>query len=924
MPPFTASQMISPATFPPSRRRPQTSWVLVGVLLVSGPVAAQEARQSRPAPPARAIERTGPIEIDGRLDEDAWSHAPAATGFVQREPVEGAPAEERTEVRILFDEGAVYVGARMYDPEPETIAAQLVRRDEEGQYDYLEVAFDPNLDRRTGYLFRVSAANVQRDEYLFDDSELDDAWDAVWTSAVQHDSLGWTAELRIPLSQMRYEASAVEQSWGVNFVRRRVRSNERTHFALISRTQQGVVSQFARLDGVRINRATQLLEFLPYALSRAYTAPSVSGDPFFDGSDLDSRAGLDFRYGLGAQFTLDATINPDFGQVEADPAVINLTAFETRFEERRPFFVEDAQVFDFRLSAGQNLYYSRRIGRQPHGRPPSNAEFADIPDAATILAAVKVTGRTTGGLSAGGLVALTKEETGLASPGGTGATESFRVEPRTGFGVFRLQQDFNDGTSTIGAIATVLTRALPSDGSFAFLPRSTFSAGIDYEHQWGDRTWAVFGYVSASHVRGDSTAMIRIQRSSNHFFQRPDARRLAVDSTATSLTGVDWRFTFARRRGEHWTGSVWLAQTTPEFEINDLGFSRRQEALDGGARLRYQEIRPGPLLRGYSVTFSTFHNFSHDVLDDAWSFDSWQRGHVSGTFGLNAQVQLLNYWEVNGSFSLRPRRMDRTSTRGGPLILSPLSQSVTIEVQTDRRKRFNVRPSVEYDWTQLDAGSRVDLGLEMEFRPSPQVELQIEPQFSRSRVGAQYVAAAEVLPYQPTFGVRYLFGDLDRREVSLETRFNVVFSPTMSLQFFAQPLLSSGDYVGYKQLAASETFDFDVFEEGSYQAVGLFDVCVNGRTCVDLTDTRHIDFDGDGTVDYSFDDQDFNVRSLIGNLVFRWEYRPGSTVFLVWQRRQADRASLGTFDLGRDVDALVTAPAENAFMIKVNYWFALR
>ncbi len=871
----------------PSMRSAGPLWALAaasGVLLPSGQVVAQVPERDTTGTTIRSVRaaaRSGAIDIDGRLNESAWMLAPAATGFVQQEPVEGAPAEEETEVRVLFDEAAMYVAARMYDSEPTSIADQLVRRDTHGQYDRFEVAFDPNRDRRTAYLFSVSAANVQADVYFFDDSEADPAWDAVWMSAVQRDSLGWTAELRIPLSQMRYQASGDRQRWGVNFFRRRIRTEEHTHFALVSQLQAGTVSQFGDLEGVQISRATRLVEFRPYALGSSYTAPSEHGDPFFDGSDTDSRAGMDFRYGLGAQFTLDATFNPDFGQVEADPAVINLTAFETRFDERRPFFVEDAQIFDFSLSAGQDLYYSRRIGGRPHGRPPSAAEFADVPDDATILGAAKVTGRTTGGLSAGVLTALTREETGLASFAETRPIESFRVEPRTGFGVARLQQDFNGGASTIGGIATVVRRDLPGDGSFDFLPRTALSAAVDFEHQWGDRTWAVFGYASASHVRGDSTAMMRIQRSSNHFFQRPDARRLEVDPSATSLSGVDWRITLARRRGEHWTGSVWLAETTPGFEINDLGFSRRQEALDGGARVQYQEIRPGPLLRNYSATFSTHQNFSHDVLEDPWSFDSWQRGHVSGQFSLQGAFELLNYWEIEADVSLRPQMMDRTATRGGPLMLSPRSQTVELGFQTDRRKRFNLGPSIDYQWWQLDAGWGVELGLEMEFRPSPLVELAVEPQYSRGRTAAQYVATTSAQPYQPTFGSRYLFGDIERQELSLETRLDVAFSPTMTLQLFAQPLLSSGDYLSYRQLVTPERFDFDVFEEGPYELVGQDDMCRNARTCVDADGGRYFDFDADGSVDYALEDRSFNVRSLVGNV-------------------------------------------ENVFMVKVSYWFALR
>jgi hypothetical protein len=891
---------------------------------LSGQGGTEANGASRPVPVARAVLLTSGIDIDGQLTEQAWADAPTTSGFVQREPVEGDRAEEPTEVWVLFDDAAVYVGARMYDSNPDGIAKQLVRRDGFGQFDFFEVSFDPNRDRRTGYVFRVSAANVQRDQYMFDDSEDDEAWDAVWQSAVHLDSLGWSVEMRIPLSQMRYEASDEAQTWGVNFGRRRLQSNEESEFALVSRTQQGVVSQFGALEGMQIPRASRLLEFRPYALARAFTAPSAEGDPFFDGSQTNARVGLDLTYGLGAQFTLDATFNPDFGQVESDPAVINLTAFETRFDERRPFFVEDAQIFDFSLSAGQDLYYSRRIGRPPQGRAPSEATYVDVPLNSTIMGAAKVTGRTTGGSSFGGLVAVTQEEHGRAVITDVNDPQVFTVEPRTYFGVARAQQDFNEGTSTIGGIVTGLYRALPSDGSFDFLARSSFSAGLDFEYQWGDRTWAVFGYGSIANVRGDSTAMIRIQSSSNHRRQRPDARWVEFDSSATSLTGVDWRLTFAKQRGTHWTGAVWLAQTAPGFEINDFGFSRRQEALDGGARLEYQEIQPGSLFRSYSLSFFTFNNWSHDVLADVWSTSSWQRGHVSGSFNLSADFEFLNYWELEAGASLRPWLRDRTSTRGGPLMLSPLSNEVNLELQTDRRYWLNVGPAIEYAWQQENGGEQLAIGLDMELRPSSNLELEISPEFSWSRDAAQYVRSTDVLPYEPTYGSRYIFGEIEQRELSMEIRMDLIFSPTMSLQLFMQPLISSGEYLTYRQLVAAETFDFDVFEEGTHSDAGGMDVCVGGRTCVDSDGTRYIDFEGNGQVDYDFTDQNFNVRSLIGNLVFRWEYRPGSTIFVVWQRLHFNEIPDGQFQFGRDLSALLKSPAENAFMIKVNYWLAIR
>ncbi len=890
------------------------------MVLGSGGAVAQ--RGSAPEPPrtVRALVVSSPIDIDGRLDEPVWATAPAATGFVQREPVEGAPAEHDTDVRILFDAGAIYIGVRLHDPEPHTIARQLVRRDQWGQYDYFEVGLDPNRDRRTGYLFRVSAANVQRDEYLYDDNEEDEAWDATWSSAVQIDGEGWTAELRIPLSQLRYEASADEQTWGVNFARYRLRSNETSMFSLISRLQEGIVSQFVPLEGIQLASASRRIEMRPYVLSQAWVGPAEIGNPFTDGSDVSARTGIDIRYGLGAQFTLDATINPDFGQVEADPAVINLTAFEQFFEERRPFFVEDARVFDFSLSGRTNrLFYSRRIGRTPHSDAPDGADFADVPDAASILGAAKLTGRTAGGLSVGALVALTDREKGRAYFADVDEIRSFRAEPRSEFGVFRLQQDFNDGASTIGGIATLMHRDLPGDRSFDFLPSNAISAGLDWEHQWGDRTWAFFGYLSGSHVRGDSVAMIRLQRASNHFFQRPDSRWLEMDSSATSLTGIDWRMTFERRRGD-WTGSIWAAQVTSGYEVNDAGFSTRQEVLDGGFRIGYLNIEPGPLFRSYSARFWTFHNWSHDALRDPWSTSAWGRAHMSGSFNLNLEAELLNNWEVEASVNARPETMDRTATRGGPLMLAPRSVQAELGFQTDRRHKLSIGPSVMIERRALDAGSELQLSAEIELRPSSNVEIEVEPEWSRGSTGAQYIGTTRALPFSPTFGARYVFARLERRELGLETRVNVAFSPHLSLQIFAQPLLSSGDYTDYLQLLAPETFSFDTFADGSFAG----GACAGGRTCVDGEGRRLIDFDGDGQADFSFRDRDFNVRSLIGNAVLRWEYRPGSTLFLVWQRRQEDELrGTGNFRFRRDADALFAAPAENIFMIKLNYWLSL-
>ena len=900
--------------------------VAAALFLVAGATSAQVPEQGVESPSVEAAQadaasaelsaaavrvldadrEVSSIEIDGVIDEAEWQDARVLSGFIQMEPVEGDPAEHDTEVRVLFGDGAVWIAARMWDPEPLSIATQLTRRDEFfGPFDVFSVGLDPNLDGLTGYAFSVSAANVQSDQYLYEDDRRDNAWDAVWSSAVAIDELGWTAELRIPLSQIRYEASEELQTWGVTFSRMRTSSNERTSLPLVSRLRSGTVSQMGRMENILVARSARRLEALPYVVSSLHRGPSEPGDPFFDGSDASGRVGLDLSYGLGASFTLDATINPDFGQVEADPAVINLSAFETFFQERRPFFVEDARVFDFSLSGGRNqLFYSRRVGRAPHGRSPSDAAFSHIPENATIQGAAKLSGRTAGGISVGALFAMTGNERGEALYE-DGSRGDFLVEPRSQYGTVSVSRDFRGGASQIGVLGTGMRRELPGDSSFDWLPSSAFSGGVRFNHQWNDRDWAVFGYFSGSQVRGSEEAITRIQRSSIHYYQRPDATRLSPDPTATSISGRDWRLTIAKQNGEHWTGSVWAAEVSKGFEVNDIGFSTRSEVIDGGAAINYREIRPGRFLRSYNFGLRTFHNWSHEALDDMWSIGSWHDARTNGSYNASANVELLNYWRLNTQFQYRPQQMSRRQTRGGPMMVRPAGNSVNFNINSDGRKAvaFGMGLNVSDDWRGEGGAKRFFSWINI--RPSDNVSIQLGPNYSTSRSGDQYVTATSTLPYDPTYGTRYIFADLEQREWAMETRLDWTFSPTLTLQLFAQPLIASGDYVLYKQLGAAETYDF----------IDLDPTFVDG--------SQEVDFDADGSVDYSFTDRDFNVRSLIGNAVLRWEYRPGSTLFLVWQRSQAGRAAVGDFDFGRDLGALFDAPADNRFIVKVNYWLGL-
>lgn len=898
--------------------------VVAGVALLSArPGVAQQApAPAREAPVLQVHRGTSPIRIDGRLAEDVWTAAPAATGFVQGEPIEGAPARHRTEVRVVYDEEALYVGARMYDDSPDAIARQLVRRDETGQFDYFELSLDPDLDLRTGYVFQISAAGVQGDAYLFDDVREDRSWDAVWESAVQVDEQGWTAELRIPLSQIRYRPSGNPQDWGINFTRRRVASNERSYFALESRRRYGRVSVFGRLGGLDLARGVSRLELRPYVLTRGRAGPAEDGNPFQQPRDANASAGLDARYGIGANFTLDATVNPDFGQVEVDPAVINLSAFETFYPERRPFFVEDARIFDFALSGGANsLFYSRRIGRRPQRSSLGGASFVDVAEQTSILGAMKLTGRTAGGLSVGVLAALTGREEGQAYFARGDSLTRFVAEPRSEYAVFGAQQELRGGATVVGGMLSMMHRNLPGDGSLDFLPSRAAYTGLNFQHTWSRGAWAFWGFAAGSYTAGSEDAIIRIQRGPNHYRQRPDAWNLGVDSSATRLTGAEWRLQLDRRSGRHWTGAAWAAQRTPGFEVNDGGYFQGSERLDGGVRASYQEITPGRVLRSYRLTAVTFHNWRHEALREPFSPSTWGDAHKAGTLSTNAEMTFLNYWGLIAGLSYGPEVRSEVPTRGGPLMLEPSRVTYSLRATSDPRARLTVAPSAQFMRSTPEAWSS-SLNLAIGYRPSSRVDIKVEPSFARERDPRQYVAAANDPSFTPTFGQRFVFADVDRTTFSLGTRLNVAFTPHLTLQLFAQPLLSAGEFVRYKQFSRAGTAQFDPFEEGTVVA-GTSARCAGGRTCRE-GDTRFVDFQGDGVSDLSFRERDFRVRSLRGNSVLRWEYRPGSTLYLVWQQKRhfEDRAA-SDFALRQDFGRLLDEQPDNVLILKMNYWLGL-
>lgn len=870
----------------------------------------------------------GEITVDGSLDEEAWARAIPASGFVQEEPFDGRAAVEETEVRVLYDEANIYIGAKLYESDPSRIARELTRRNDTGRAaGYLEFSFDTNLDRTTGYTFRVTAAGVQWDQYNYVDTSSDRSWAAVWDAAVRITNEGWVVEARIPLSQLRYVPSEVPQAWGISLARRRIADNERSSWAWVPRGFSGTVSRWGRLEGLVLPARSTNLEVLPYVMAGAGRAAGVDGDPFFRSTETTSGTGADMRMGLGSRFVLDAAVNPDFGQVEVDPQVINLSAFETFFPEQRPFFSRDDSLFDFGLAGRRNnLFYSRRIGRGPQGRAPVGAEFVDQPNQTRILGAAKVTGRTDGGLSLGALAAVTPEERGKAWIGESQEVVAYLAEPRTRYGTLRAQQELRGAQSRVGAIVTATDRGLPADGSMDFLAERALTAGVDFEHTWADRTWGLDGYWAASRVRGSADAISRLQRSSNHYFQRPDQDYLVLDPSATSLSGQEWRLQFQKLSGEHWTGSLWAGRRLPGFDVNDLGFSNTTERLNAGGRITYREREPGTHFQGYRFQLFGYRDWRNSVLKDRFSMSAWDEARKDGLVALSADFTLRNWWRVAMEVEHEPEVLSDVLARGGPLMVDPGSRSVSASWNTDRRNAVTWGASMEVERGSR-GGKSASVGLDLDFRPAGGVSVSLGPEYSRERNPVQYVATLQDAGFEATYGSRYIFAEIEREEVSLDTRLDVVFSPTLSLRLFAQPLLSAGDFTRYRQLAQPSTFDFLEFPEGrpdgrdSMVGDGSPDGlrCVGGPLC--RRDGQvYLDFSGDGVPDAAFADQSFTVRSLRGSAVVRWEYRPGSRIYLAWQQSRQDRIPFGTLEMDRDVRGVFSAPGEHFFMVKLDYW----
>jgi hypothetical protein len=861
----------------------------------------------------RAARTAEPIRLDGRFDEAAWATAQVATDFVQRGPDVGQPSTERTEVRVLYDAGAVYVAARMFDSQPQRIQAPLARRDEGVQNsEWFNVVFDSYHDRRSGFRFGVNPAGLRRDVYHFNDDGEDASWDAVWEVATTTDSLGWTAEYRIPLSQLRFNppADGAEQTWGVQFFRYVSRRDEWSHWAPWLPTYAGIVSRFGELRGLRGLGAPRRLELMPYSSAQLDRQPARPGDPFYSTNEAAASVGVDVKMGVTSGLTLTGTVNPDFGQVEVDPAVVNLSAFETFFPERRPFFVEGADVFRFgQLSnfngyGGPEFFYTRRIGRAPQRRVFANADqpFVDEPENSTILAAAKVTGRLPGGWTVGLLDAVTQREQARFVDL-EGDEHETPVEPLTNYFAGRVRRDLNGGATVVGGMLTGVHRTLDDAELSPLLRGDAYMGGMDFEHSWARRLWTVSGYLAASRVSGSEDAIASTQLSSARYYARPDADHLSFDGERTSLSGT--AAAVALQRSGDWDMSVQLRQVTPGFEMNDMGFAPRGDLRSVATFLGRRVNKPGRLLLRYTQAVYTTH---------AWNLGG---DNIFADVGVGLNGTFHNLWNGGLNFSASHAAKDDRLTWGGPLAASPASYGVSGYIESDPRKAvtFGVNGFVGGD---ANGGWERDAGMSVRWRPRPSLEVSVGPSVNVLRDPDQFLFSADDSTAAGTYGSRYVFGRLHQTTFSFDTRVNWTFTPTLSLQLFAQPFVAAGDFQDFREFTTPGGSEYAVYgkDRGTVCAFAQ-----QGAFAIHPTQTVACPGTVEGAAGMmTLDDPDFNIRSLRGNAVLRWEYRPGSALFFVWQQERYDDERMGGFEAGRDVGRLFREPARNVFLIKATYW----
>ncbi|MBT8282071.1 MAG: carbohydrate binding family 9 domain-containing protein [Muriicola sp.] len=867
--------------------------------------------QERDSTIAKRIYTTKPIgdvaapKIDGDLNEKAWELVEWSGNFIEFRPDTGTPPTEQTLMKILYDDKNLYIAFKCFQEDPATIERRLGRRDT-FPGDWVEINIDSYNDDRTAFSFTASSSGVKSDEFVSNNDNFDSSWNPIWYLSTKVNEDSWTAEIRVPLSQLRF-SKAQDQVWGLQATRRYFNNEERSLWQEIDANPPGWVSEFGELHGLIGLKPQKQLEIQPYSLSQLDTYEKEPGNPFRDGSDSKFAGGLDAKIGITNDLTLDLTINPDFGQVDADPGAIALDGFEIFFQERRPFFVENKNVFDFRLGGGpDNLFFSRRIGRTPQGFTTADSnlgEFEDIPNFTTILGAAKFSGKTANGWSIGLLESVTAKEFGEIKLDNRpdvinglpvlGTERKEIVEPMTNYLVGRLQKDFNDRNSYVGGIFTATNRNL--EGNLDFLHKSAYSGGLDFKHNWKNRTYYVEGVFSFSKVLGSEDAIEQTQRSLTHLFQRTDAGHVEVDSTRTSLSGTGGRIEIGKSGGGNWRYNLGGFWKSPELELNDIGFLRQADDFRQYANVRRVFNKPTSWFRQatFGAEFST-----------AFDFEGNYNRIQYEAFGF---VNFTNNYFVDFGAAHKPRIFVNTFLRGGPRWRYNEENYWFLFVGTDQRKKLSVVAGTVNSQATQDNFSFYRYRLSFNYQPINAMSISLDTEYSQNPSRTQYVNERS-FNGQP----RYILGAIDQETLSTTLRINYNLNPDLSLQYYAQPFIFKADFSDFNYVVNSTASNLE-------NRISLFD----GDQIQLNNGSYEVDEDRNGLTDYSFADPDFVFVQFRSNLVLRWEYIPGSEIFLVWSQGITASGDVNN-NFGTIIeDQLLNQKANNTFLLKATYRFNL-
>lgn len=841
------------------------------------------------------LEGAAPV-IDGILDDPAWEQGTWEGGFTQYEPYENAAPSFETDFKILYDDNNLYVAIRAYDPSPDSIVRRLSRRDD-AQGDFVAIQFDSYFDQRTGFTFFVTAAGVKADcIYLNDGESQDYTWDPVWYVKTSITDFGWVAEMQIPLNQLRF-GSQQEYVWGLQAGRHIFRKQELSFWQPMSRNASGWVRFIGEMHGIKGIHPKKQVAVTPYMVAQMERFEKQNGNPFRTGRDHGLNAGLDAKIGLTNDLTLDLSVNPDFGQVEADPSVVNLTAFETFYAERRPFFIEGRNIMNYKLQPGngdeanENMFYSRRIGRRPQHFPSvGQNEYLKMPSNTAILGAAKLTGKTRNGLSIGIMESFTAREHAVIDS--EGARHETEVEPFTNYFAARVAQDYDQGNTVIGGMFTAVNRDL-SNPDLIFLHRAAYSGGLDFEHSWKDKTYTFRAKVLGSHVRGDSTALIRTQRSPARYFHRPDAGHLSLDSTRTNLSGHGGAIEFWKTGNSKIRFGAFMMWKSPGLELNDIGYLRSTDEIFQVFWIGYRENEPKGIYQRWNLNLNQW---------TGWDFsgtNTFKGGNING------YMQFKNYWSLSSGVNAQGSSLSKSALRGGPMLKTPGNINNWSNINSDSRRALQLHAGWYMAKHFQSHAQTLNFWGGLTYRPAPAVSLTLSPQYNANRNNLQFVSNIKT-----EAGMRYINASLDQKTFSLALRANLNLTPDLTIQYWGRPFISTGKYTDFKYITDSRA---DVYTERFHQFTTQ-QIQYNSEN-----QTYLVDENLSGLTDYSFRNPDYKALFFQSNLVLRWEYLPGSTLFLVWSQGRNDYFIDGGFSFFDDTRDLYRIHPHNVFLIKISY-----